>query len=154
MAAFVPLTQWAITDFAGADITVFWKCRAAWRIHFDFKFIAFWKNLHPQKIFSERYNFRINMNSSRCRFIPKETDICPGRISECQFCTRKEDCHNSGGSAFSVYFPPAPWRLPCFAVVLKYETRYHLPVKSPHKYIAILGDCSILCARRPCSTQG
>ena len=67
-------------------------------------------DLLRMKIFSERYNFKIDMTSSRCRFIPKERDICPGRISICTFCTNKEDCHNSGGTTFSLYFPPAPKR--------------------------------------------
>ncbi|MBW2005150.1 MAG: GAF domain-containing protein, partial [Deltaproteobacteria bacterium] len=40
-------------------------------------------DLLRMKIFSERYNFKIDMASSRCRFIPKESDICPGRISIC-----------------------------------------------------------------------
>jgi len=67
-------------------------------------------DLLRMKIFSERYNFKIDMTSLRCRFIPKESDICPGRISICTFCTNKEDCHHSGGTTFSLYFPPAPKR--------------------------------------------
>jgi PAS domain S-box-containing protein len=65
-------------------------------------------DLLRMKIFSERYNFKIDMTSSRCRFIPKESDICPGRISICTFCKKKEDCYHSGGTIFSLYFPPAP----------------------------------------------
>jgi len=67
-------------------------------------------DLLRMKIFSERYNFKIDMASSRCRFIPKESDICPGRISICAFCANKEDCYHSGGTIFSLYFPPAPRR--------------------------------------------
>jgi len=65
-------------------------------------------DLLRMKIFSERYNFKIEMHSSRCRFIPKESDICPGGISECSFCTQKEDCHHSGDTTFTLFFPPAP----------------------------------------------
>jgi len=65
-------------------------------------------DLLRMKIFSERYHFKIDMTSSRCRFIPKESDICPGRISICTFCKKKEDCYHSGGTIFSLYFPPAP----------------------------------------------
>ena len=65
-------------------------------------------DLLRMKIFSERYNFQINMASTRCRFLPKETDVCPGRISQCPFCSTEEDCHRSGGTVFSLYFPPAP----------------------------------------------
>ncbi|UCF84867.1 MAG: PAS domain S-box protein [Desulfobacteraceae bacterium] len=64
-------------------------------------------DLLRMKIFSERYNFKIHMTSSRCRHIPGEKDICPGRISNCDYCKEKEDCCGSGGTVFSVYFPPA-----------------------------------------------
>jgi len=68
-------------------------------------------DLLRMKIFSERYNFKIDMTSSRCGFIPKENDICPGRISSCTFCKKKEDCYHSGETIFSLYFPPAPKRI-------------------------------------------
>jgi len=64
-------------------------------------------DLLRMKIFSERYHFQIEMNSTRCKYIPKETDLCPGRISGCRFCSRPEDCHRSGDTTFSVYFPAA-----------------------------------------------
>jgi len=67
-------------------------------------------DLLRMKIFSERYNFKIDMASSRCRFIPKQSDICPGRISVCSFCRNKEDCYHSGETIFSLYFPPVPRR--------------------------------------------
>jgi signal transduction histidine kinase len=65
-------------------------------------------DLLRMKIFGERFNFRIEMESSRCIFIPEDSDLCPGRISECEFCKTKSDCRNSGGTIFSVSFPPAP----------------------------------------------
>ncbi|MFH1480354.1 MAG: hypothetical protein ABIG67_03725 [Pseudomonadota bacterium] len=65
-------------------------------------------DLLRMKIFSERYNFKINMESSRCLFIPNEGDVCPGRISQCHFCTSRRDCYLSGATAFTVFFPPAP----------------------------------------------
>jgi PAS domain S-box-containing protein len=77
---------------------------------FDFNAGGKGADLLRMKIFSERYNFKIYLASSRCRFIPKESDICPGRISECSFCTNKEDCYQSGGTTFSLYFPSAPKR--------------------------------------------
>ncbi len=75
---------------------------------FDFNAGGKGADLLRMRVFSERYNFKIDIASSRCRFIPREIDICPGRITECEFCTTKEDCHNSGGSTFSLCFPPAP----------------------------------------------
>ncbi|MFW6146797.1 MAG: PAS domain S-box protein [Thermodesulfobacteriota bacterium] len=73
---------------------------------FDFNAGGKGADLLRMKIFSERYNFAIEMKSTRCRFIPKENDICPGRISECRFCERREDCLHSGETTFSLYFPP------------------------------------------------
>jgi PAS domain S-box-containing protein len=74
---------------------------------FDFNAGGKGADLLRMKIFSERYHFTIAMESSRCRFIPQVSDICPGRISECAFCTEKEDCYRSGGTTFLLYFPPA-----------------------------------------------
>lgn len=75
---------------------------------FDFNAGGKGADLLRMKIFSERYNFKIDMVTSRCRYIPKESDACPGRISECSFCTNKEDCHLSGGTAFRLRFPGVP----------------------------------------------
>lgn len=72
---------------------------------FDFNAGGKGADLFRMKIFSERYNFKIDMVTTRCRYIPKESDICPGRISECPFCTKKEDCHVSGGTVFRLEFP-------------------------------------------------
>jgi signal transduction histidine kinase len=57
------------------------------------------------KAFSERYGFSVDFNSSRCKFIPGDGDMCPGKISACEFITDKSECFESGGSAFSVKFP-------------------------------------------------
>jgi PAS domain S-box-containing protein len=75
---------------------------------FDFNAGGKGADLLRMKIFSERYNFKIEMNSSRCGFIPTESDICPGRIGECTFCKSKEDCYRSGGTTFTLSFPAAP----------------------------------------------
>jgi PAS domain S-box-containing protein len=75
---------------------------------FDFNAGGKGADLLRMRIFSERYDFTIGMESTRCRFIPKESDICPGRISECRFCETREDCFHSGETTFTLYFPPAP----------------------------------------------
>lgn len=59
------------------------------------------------KRFSERYGFSVDFDSKRCKFIPRDTDICPGKISSCQFIEEKSECFSSGGSTFSVKFPAA-----------------------------------------------
>ena len=88
--------------FATQDTMAYSSKRA-----FDFNAGGKGADLLRMKIFSERYNFKIEMKSSRCRFIPKETDLCPGRISDCAFCANVEDCYGSGESSFSIHFPAA-----------------------------------------------
>jgi PAS domain S-box-containing protein len=72
---------------------------------FDFNAGGKGADLLRMKIFSERYHFRIHMTSSRCRYIPEAGDVCPGIISECSFCVKKEDCHLSGRTTFRLQFP-------------------------------------------------
>mgnify|MGYP006280291161 FL=1 len=59
------------------------------------------------KSFSERYGFSVGFKSSRCRFIPNDTDECPGTISACGFIAHPSGCLESGGSVFFVRFPAA-----------------------------------------------
>lgn len=75
---------------------------------FDFNAGGKGADLLRMKIFSERYDFKIDMVSSRCRFIPEATDTCPGNINDCSFCNDKEDCYGSGETVFTLFFPRAP----------------------------------------------
>jgi PAS domain S-box-containing protein len=75
---------------------------------FDFNAGGKGADLLRMKIFSERYGFQISVTSTRCGSILREEDPCPGQISQCPFCSRKEDGHCSGETTFSVFFPPAP----------------------------------------------
>ncbi len=74
---------------------------------FDFMAGGKGADLLRMKIFSERYDFHIEMTSTRCPFLSVETNTCPGRISQCPHCSKKGECHRSGGTVFSIYFPPA-----------------------------------------------
>jgi signal transduction histidine kinase len=74
---------------------------------FDFNAGGKGADLLRMKIFSEKYNFTIGMVSARCKFLPKETDVCPGRISQCPSCSGIETCHASSGTTFTIFFPPA-----------------------------------------------
>ena len=65
-------------------------------------------DLLRMKIFSERFNFKLNMTSSRCRHLPLASDVCPGSISRCEYCAKVEDCHHSGGTTFTAIFPFEP----------------------------------------------
>ncbi len=74
---------------------------------FDFNAGGKGADLLRMKIFSERYNFKIGLESSRCPFLPKDSDTCPGSISKCPHCKNGAGCHQSVATIFSVYFPPA-----------------------------------------------
>ena len=74
---------------------------------FDFNAGGKGADLLRMRIFSERYGFRIGLESTRCPFIPKDSDTCPGIISKCPHCKDGTGCHQSVATIFSVYFPPA-----------------------------------------------
>ena len=57
------------------------------------------------KIFAEIYNFQVECETARCRYIPLETDLCPGRISDCSHIRSKAQCAQSGSSVFRLIFP-------------------------------------------------
>lgn len=56
------------------------------------------------KIFADVHQFRVNCESARCQYIPRENDSCPGVVSECPYIQRKEQCAQSGGTAFKLEF--------------------------------------------------
>jgi signal transduction histidine kinase len=62
-------------------------------------------NLLKLKVYGQRLGFDISVGSQRCVHLPKESDLCPGKISSCRFCKKLEDCLSSGGSTFCVTFP-------------------------------------------------
>lgn len=72
---------------------------------YDFNAGGSGSDLLRARAFSERFGFLVDFESARCRFLPQDTDICPGRISACEFISEKSECFESGGSTFSVRFP-------------------------------------------------
>lgn len=56
------------------------------------------------KIFSERYHFKLQMRSQRCKFLLHPDTICPGKVEQCAFCHSPEDCMRSGGTTMIVQF--------------------------------------------------
>ncbi len=62
-------------------------------------------DLLRMKALSERFGFSVNFQTKRCPYIPKDRDLCPGRISQCPFVSHREGCLTTGGSVFSVTFP-------------------------------------------------
>lgn len=56
------------------------------------------------KAYAQRYGFDISVGSERCRHLPTDRDLCPGKISGCTHCKKPEDCYHSGGSTFCLSF--------------------------------------------------
>jgi len=65
-------------------------------------------DLLRMRIFSERYDFKLNMRSKRCRLLASEADSCPGNIEECEGTGLAGGCLDSGGTTVTVQFRPAP----------------------------------------------
>jgi PAS domain S-box-containing protein len=63
-------------------------------------------DLLRMRIFSERYHFKLKMNSKRCGLIAEEAQACPGNIAECGRVKQTEECLNSGGTTVTVQFYP------------------------------------------------
>jgi PAS domain S-box-containing protein len=74
---------------------------------FDFNAGGKGADLLRMKIFSERYGFKIRMESNRCCYLPNPSDICPGCIEKCEAIPTAQECRTSGGTSFIVLFPRA-----------------------------------------------
>jgi PAS domain S-box-containing protein len=62
-------------------------------------------DLLRMKLFSQRLGFTLDMTSSRCRYLIKTGQACPGDILKCRFCKTQQDCLDSGQTCFTVLFP-------------------------------------------------
>jgi len=72
---------------------------------FDFNAGGKGADLLRMKVFGERYGFQLNMTSRRCSFLTGAGAVCPGDIGQCKDCRERNDCINSGGTTFTVFFP-------------------------------------------------
>jgi len=79
------------------------------RNQFDFNAGGKGFDLLRMRIFSERFNFEINMHTKRCDYIVSGSYNCPGSIDDCKYCKTVQDCLNSGGTTMIVRFPKATW---------------------------------------------
>jgi len=59
------------------------------------------------KIFSERYNFTMDMVSHKVPVPFERYRRVPGQDQPVSSCSTIENCHDSGGTTFAIYFPPA-----------------------------------------------
>jgi PAS domain S-box-containing protein len=56
------------------------------------------------KMFGDTYHFKVECNSVRCQYIPRENDVCPGSIEKCLHVQSEKQCAQSGGSVFKLIF--------------------------------------------------
>jgi PAS domain S-box-containing protein len=56
------------------------------------------------KIFGETYGFKVECESARCQYIPRENDACPKSIEKCPHVQSKKQCARSGGTVFKLIF--------------------------------------------------
>ncbi len=68
-------------------------------------------DLFRMKIYGQRFGFGLSLESRRCTHLPRDRDLCSGKISLCPHCQGPKDCSASGGSTFSVTFPVSGKRL-------------------------------------------
>jgi signal transduction histidine kinase len=88
------------TGFFHTQDTSYYSTKAP----YDFDAGGSGADLLRAKVFSERYGFSIDFESSRCKYLPEDTDQCPGRISFCKFIDEKSDCLASG-TVFTLKIP-------------------------------------------------
>ena len=62
-------------------------------------------DLLKMKGYGQCFGFDLSVESRRCLYLPTDRDICPGRISACPHCEKREDCLSSGETTFCVSFP-------------------------------------------------
>jgi signal transduction histidine kinase len=88
------------TGFFHTQDTSYYSTKAP----YDFNAGGSGADLLRAKVFSERYGFAIDFESTRCKCLPEDTDECPGRISLCKFIDAKSDCLVSG-TVFTLKIP-------------------------------------------------
>jgi GAF domain-containing protein len=74
---------------------------------YDFKAGGRGFDLLRMKIFSERYNFKLQLTSKPCRLGEQNGYPCPGSIEACEYDKTAENCDLSGGTTVTVQFSPA-----------------------------------------------
>jgi signal transduction histidine kinase len=64
-------------------------------------------DLLRMRVFAERYKFKIQLDSQRCRNILKDSDECPGNVDECAHFDNSEEYQKDRGTTVTVQFQPA-----------------------------------------------
>jgi len=64
-------------------------------------------DLFRMRVFAERYKFKIQLDSRRCRYILKDSDECPGKVDECAHFENSEEYQQDRGTTVTVQFQAA-----------------------------------------------
>ena len=56
------------------------------------------------KMLGKTHHFQVTCQSTRCQYIPRENDVCPGVIAKCPHVQTKAACAQSGGTVFKIVF--------------------------------------------------
>lgn len=55
-------------------------------------------------IFSEQYDFKVDLSSARCGHLAADNEVCPGSIASCLHCKDEGDCRACGGTVVTIVF--------------------------------------------------
>ncbi|HLD29789.1 MAG TPA: histidine kinase, partial [bacterium] len=56
------------------------------------------------RILSEAYGFGVECVSTRCRYLPEESQLCPGNTANCRHIRNPQECGKSGSTLFKLTF--------------------------------------------------
>jgi len=63
-------------------------------------------DLLRMRVYGQRFGFDLSVTGERCPHIPTDQDECPGDVTRCPHVSGEEECARSGGTTFTVSFPP------------------------------------------------
>ena len=87
--------------------TAYEPTQYASRKPYDFKAGGRGFDLIRLKIFSERYHFKLDMTSVRCKYLTETDQAGSGSPEACSRCRHVGDCPHNGGTTMTVRFLPA-----------------------------------------------
>jgi len=87
--------------------TAYEPIQYASRKPYDFKAGGKGFDLIRLKIFSERFHFKLDMTSVRCKYLDESDRKGTDSLETCSHCNNMEDCPLNGGTIMTVRFTPA-----------------------------------------------
>jgi len=92
--------------------TAYEPIQYASRKPYDFKAGGKGFDLIRLKIFSERFHFKLDMTSVRCKYLAESDRKGTDSLETCSHCNNMEDCPLNGGTTMTVTFPLTPKNKP------------------------------------------